>query len=98
MDTAVPLELSDLSMGGFSVRSAEVLPVGEVMRFRFRTPSGSWAAAITAKSVYSDPIPQASGASSAFLSGFKFLNPESPSVQARIHSLVDHATSVVTFS
>ena len=94
----MPMELSDLSMGGFSVRSAEVLPVGEVMRFRFSTPSGSWAAALTAKSDYSFSESQGPETSSAFLTGFKFLNPEAPSVQARIHSLVDHATSVVTFS
>ena len=96
VDTNVELTLIDLSMGGFSATSNERIPAGGTTEFRFATPNGAWAVTLHAQSVYS--ADGSSGAAPVFLCGFRFLNPEQLDVQARIYSLVDHATSVVTFS
>lgn len=98
LDTQVAMILADLSLGGFSVRSAEPLPIGVVMRFRFGTPSGSWTASLTALSIYSRPDAGGPAETPSYQSGFQFLNGDSPAVQARIHQLVDHATTVVSVS
>lgn len=93
-DTTAELTLVDMSMGGFSAESREPVPVGVVIQFRFATPGGAWEVTLDTQSVYSAGAPGAA----VFLSGFKFLNTGQFDVQSRIYSLVDHATSVVTFS
>jgi c-di-GMP-binding flagellar brake protein YcgR len=98
LDSQVAMNLADLSLGGFSVRSTEPLPAGVVMRFRFGTASGSWTASLTALSIYSRPDAGGPSDTPSYQSGFQFLNIESPAVQARIHQVVDHATSVVSLS
>jgi c-di-GMP-binding flagellar brake protein YcgR len=98
LDTRVAMHLADLSAGGFAVRSVEALPVGEVMRFNFATPSGQWAASLTAHSVYSRPDAGGPSDSPSYQTGFQFINPESPTDRARIDQLMGHATSVVSLS
>ena len=68
------------------------------MAFRFATPNGKWEVTLEAQSVYTAISGDSSGAAPVFHSGFKFVKLEQADVQERIHSLVDHATSVVTFS
>ena len=41
-DTQAALNLADLSISGFSLRSREALPVGQVMRFMFAAPTSPW--------------------------------------------------------
>jgi len=97
-DTQAALNLADLSMSGFSIRSEGALPVGQVMRFKFSEPSGSWDVTLTAKSVYCRPDAGGPSDAPSYQTGFQFTHVESPTVQARIHQLVDHATAVVNFS
>ena len=97
-DTGTAMNLVDLSIGGFSVRAPEALSVGQVMRFRFSEPSGSWDVTLTAKSVYCRPDAGGPSDAPSYQTGFQFTHVESPTVQARIHQLVDHATAVVNFS
>jgi hypothetical protein len=97
-DSQAAMNLADLSTGGFSVRSAEALPVGQVMRFRFFAPSGAWEVALTARSVYSRPDADGPSDAPSYQTGFRFTNDESPAVQAGIHHLLDHATAMVRFS
>ena len=98
VDTRVGMHLADLSSRGFAVRSAEALPVGEVMRFKFATPSGNWTASLTASSVYSRPDAGGPSDSPSYQTGFQFINPESPVYEARISQLVDRATVAVNVS
>lgn len=97
-DTRMPLALVDLGLGGFSTQSAGPLPVGATMQFRFATLDGKWATTLAARSVYSRPGAQAPSDAAQFLSGFEFLNPETPTVMERINALIDHATAVISFS
>lgn len=97
-DTQVAMHLADLSLRGFAVRASDVLGVGRVMRFRFATPSGNWSASLTAKSVYCSTDAEGPADAPTYQAGFQFINSESPAVQSRIHQLVDHATSAISFS
>jgi len=98
LDAQAAMNLADLSTGGFSVRTPEPLPVAQVMRFRFAEPTGSWDVLLTAQSVYSRPDAQGPSDAPSYQTGFRFLNEDSPAVQARIHQLVDRATAMVHFS
>ena len=89
--------LFDLGSGGFSMRTPTEVPVGMVMRFRFSLPDESWAAVLSGQSVYCRPDPSVANGR-VFLSGFKFLHPETPTVMAGINALIDHATVAISFS
>ena len=41
--------------------------------------------------------PEAVPAGSAFLTGFKFLNADTPRIAANINALIDRATAVISF-
>ena len=92
------MTLATLSPGGFSVQSSTALAVGAVSRFRFSTPDGKWTTQLTAQSVYSRSDSDAPPTVTSFISGFKFLNTETPGVRASINTLLDRATAVISFS
>jgi hypothetical protein len=98
LDTQAAMNLADLSMGGFSVRSQEALPVGKVMRFMFAAATSPWAVSLAARSVYTHPDAGGPSDSPSHQTGFQFINDESPAVQARIHQLLEHATAAVSIS
>jgi hypothetical protein len=98
MDTQVVLTLANLGPGGFSAQSMNVLPSGAVMRFRFSAPDGSWTTLLTAQSVYSRQDPELAPPDSGFLTGFRFLNTDTPRTAASVNALIDRATAVISFS
>jgi len=97
-DTQGALNLADLSMSGFSVRSQDALPAGQVMRFMFASPTSPWVVSLIARSVYSRPDAGGPSDAPSHQTGFPFINDDSPAVQARIHQLLEHATAVVRVS
>ena len=98
MDTRAVLTLDNLSPGGFSVRSTTELPLGAVMRVKFGAPDGSWTTLLVAQSVYCRPDPEPPSGSQGFLTGFRFLNTDTPRTAASINALIDRATTVISFS
>jgi PilZ domain len=97
-DTQAAMNLADLSMGGFSIRSTEALPVGQVMRFMFAAPTSPWVVSLTARAIYARPDAGGPSDAPSHQTGFQFINDDSPGVQARIHQLLEHATAAVTIS
>lgn len=97
-DTQAALHLADLSMSGFSIRSEGALPVGQVMRFMFAAPTSPWVVSLIARSVYTRPDAGGPADAPSHQTGFQFINDDSPAVQARIHQLLEHATSAVSVS
>lgn len=98
LDTQEVMKLASLGPGGFSVQSQTELAVGAVMRFRFSTPDGSWATLLTAQSVYDRPDADLPTEGPGYVTGFKFLNTDTPRVAANINALIDRATAVISFS
>ena len=90
--------LADLSMGGFSVRSQDELPVGKVLRFMFAAPTSPWVVSLTARSIYTRPDADGALYGACYQTGFQFINDDSPAIQARIHQLLDHAMAAVRVS
>jgi hypothetical protein len=97
-DIQAALNLADLSMSGFSLRSEQAMPVGQVMRFMFAAPTTPWVVSLIARSVYSRPDAGGPSDAPSHQTGFQFINDDSPAVQARIHQLLEHATSAVNVS
>jgi hypothetical protein len=97
-DTQAALNLADLSMSGFSIRSEGALPVGQVMRFMFAAPTTPWVVSLIARSVYTRPDAGGPSDAPSHQTGFQFINDDSPAVQARIHQLLEHATAAVNVS
>lgn len=87
------LDLIDLGMGGFSVRSKTQVPLNTVSTFRFSTPDKRWTAKLAARSVYCKMRHQEGGAPE-FHTGFSFETPDSSDVQRQVMSMMDHATSM----
>lgn len=98
LDSAAAMNLADLGVGGFSVRSQEPLPVGRVMRFLFAAPTSLWVVSLTARSVYTRTDAGGPSDGPSHQTGFQFINHDSPAVQARIHQLIDHASAAVSVS
>ena len=98
MDTRVALTLDNLSPGGFSVRSGTELPTGAVMRVKFGAPDGSWTTLLAAQTVYCRPDPDLPPGQQGFLTGFRFLNTDTPRTAASVNALIDRATAVISFS
>jgi hypothetical protein len=97
LDTRVVMTLDDLGPGGFSVQSTNELPTGAVMRVKFSAPDGSWTTLLIAQSVYCRPNPDLPE-SQGFVTGFRFLNTDTPRTAASVSALIDRATAVVSFS
>ena len=98
LDTRVVMTLDNLSPGGFSVQSATELPAGAVMRIKFSAPDGSWTTLLIAQSVYCRPDPDLPSEERGFLTGFRFLNTDTPRTAASVNALIDRATTVISFS
>ena len=98
LDSPAALNLADLGMGGFSVRSQDPLPVGKVMRFLFAAPTSLWVVSLTARAVYTRPDAGGPSDVPSHQTGFQFINHDSPAVQARIQQLIDHATAAISVS
>ena len=98
LDTRVVMTLGDLGPGGFSVQSTTELPAGAVMRIKFSAPDGSWTTLLVAQSVYCRPDPDVPPADPGFVTGFRFLNTDTPRTAASVSALIERATAVISFS
>ena len=98
LDTRVVMTLGDLGPGGFSVQSTTELPTGAVMRIKFSAPDGSWTTLLVAQSVYCRPDPDVPPADAGFVTGFRFLNTDTPRTAASVNALIERATAVISFS
>jgi len=97
LDTRVVMTLGNLGPGGFSVQSTTELPAGAVMRIKFSAPDGSWTTLLIAQSVYCRPDPDLPPADAGFVTGFRFLNTDTPRTAASVNALIDRATAVTSF-
>jgi hypothetical protein len=91
-----PLQLTDIGMGGFCVRSAAPIKVGEIQVFRFGAPGRAWAAVFRARSAYCKPTMD-DRQTPYFLTGFSFVGVTSPMAQDQLMKMMDLANPV-TFS
>jgi len=98
LDTRAVLALDNLSPGGFSVRSATELPTGALMRVKFGAPDGSWTTLLMAQTVYCRPDPDPPDGQQGFITGFRFMNTDTPRTAASVSALIDRATAVISFS
>lgn len=98
LGATLPLHLLNVSVGGFSVSSSTAVQVGVILSFRFSMSSGDWSAVLKGQSAYSRLHRPSSAEGPRYVSGFMFVEPESPPVQQRILELMDRATADVTFS
>lgn len=98
LDTRVVMTLDNLSPGGFSVQTTTELPTGAVMRIKFSAPDGSWTTLLIAQSVYCRPDPDVPPADPGFLTGFRFLNTDTPRTAASVNALIDRAAAVISLS
>ena len=86
------LDLIDLGMGGFSVRSRMQMPLNAVSTFLFTTPDKRWSARLVARSVHCklhhrDDAPE-------FHTGVSFEREDAADVQRQVMAMMDHATSM----
>lgn len=93
-----PLRLVDVGIGGFCVQTATALPATVVTSYRFITLDKKWSAIFRARAVHSKLIPPCEPSAGQFLTGFSFLNTDSPAVQRELMALMDHATAFMSFS
>jgi c-di-GMP-binding flagellar brake protein YcgR len=100
VEVRTPLRLIDVSSGGFSVASAEALPMGQLITAQFASGDGAWASTFRAKVVYSRRQSAVPGRPQPveYHTGLAFLQIEAPEVQARLDRLIDLATAAITFS
>lgn len=96
--TGQALLLIDVGIGGFCVETAAAVPPDSVTNYRFITPDKRWSAMFRARTVYSKPVPSDDPVVRKFVSGFSFVNAESPAVQRELMALMDHATAFMSFS
>ena len=89
----VPLDVRDLSSGGFAVESTVSFPVGAVHRFRFITKTGA-EVIVRASARHCRPVETPDG-SARFLAGFAFILDENGETEAAIDLMLKAASSAV---
>ena len=81
----------DLSNGGFLLESSHPFLVNSIHQFRIATNKGDWLTLLTARSMHSRQ------SESKYLTGFAFVEPLGAEARQRVHTLVTHVTSVVSY-
>jgi hypothetical protein len=89
----VPLDVRDLSNGGFGVESSVDFPVGAVHRFRFITQNGI-EVLMRATARHCRPVESADGAP-RFLAGFAFIMDPNGETEAAVEILLRAAGSAL---
>ena len=89
----VPLDVRDLSSGGFAVESSVDFPVGAVHRFRFVTQNGI-EVLVRANARHCRSIESSDGAP-RFLAGFAFIMDPNGETEAAVEILLRAATSAL---
>ena len=89
----VPLDVRDLSNGGFAVESSVDFPVGAVHRFRFITQNGI-EVLIRANARHCRSVESADG-SPRFLAGFAFIMDANGETEAAVEILLRAAASAL---
>jgi hypothetical protein len=92
-DAAQDVTIVDLSQGGFLLESGTPFPVGAIHQFRVALRDGRWMTLLTARSMHVRPRAGAS----RHLTGFAFVEPLGDEARARVRTLVQHVTSVVSY-
>jgi hypothetical protein len=92
-DQAQDVTIVDLSRGGFLLESAEPFMVGSLHQFRVALKDGRWMTLLTARSMHARTRPE----SGRHLTGFSFVEPLGDDARARVHMLVEHVASVVSY-
>jgi hypothetical protein len=92
-DDAQDVTIIDLSRGGFLLESATPFRVGSIHQFRIALADGRWMTLLTARSMHARLRPD----TDRHLTGFAFVEPLGDEARARVHTLVEHVTSVVSY-
>ena len=88
-----PLRLVDLGTGGFAARSAAPIPLNTVAAYRFTSSDRKWTAVFRARAVHCKLQASETGAL-RYVTGFAFVNVESPSSQRLLMAMMDQATDM----
>jgi hypothetical protein len=83
---AVPVTVRDISHGGFAIEGPVEFPVGAVHDFKFTTAEGV-TVMLVGEAVHRLRL-SGPGMAPRFLVGFRFLRPESPTVERSIQLLL----------
>ena len=75
--------LTDLSMGGFAMRSSDAFPIGTLYDFRL-TPAGGTPISIAARIVHSLRVTPLAGSPHYYLSGAEFVGDLKPTVRRNL--------------
>ena len=89
----LPLDVRDLSSGGFAVESSVSFPVGAVHRFRFITRTGA-EVLVRATARHCRPVDSVDGAP-RFLAGFSFILDQNGETEAAIDLMLKAAAAAV---
>jgi hypothetical protein len=92
-DDAQDVTIVDLSRGGFLLESSTPFSVGTIHQFRIALRDGRWMTMLTARSMHGRPRAR----TNRHLTGFAFVEPLGEEARARVHTLVEHVTSVVSY-
>jgi hypothetical protein len=92
-DQAQDVTIVDLSRGGFLLESVDPFTVGSLYQFRVALKDGRWMTLLTARSMHARSRPE----TGKHLTGFAFVEPLGEDARARVHMLVEHVTSVVSY-
>jgi hypothetical protein len=92
-DQAQDVTILDLSRGGFLLESAAPFTVGSLYQFRVALKDGRWMTLLTARSMHARARPE----TGSHLTGFAFVEPLGEDARARVHMLVEHVASVVSY-
>ena len=91
LDDPGDVTIVDLSNGGFLLESSQPFLVDSIHQFRIATNKGDWMTLLTARSMHSRQ------SESKFFTGFAFVEPLGAEARQRVHTLVEHVTSVVAY-
>jgi hypothetical protein len=89
----LPLDVRDLSSGGFAVECGVSFPVGAVHRFRFITRTGA-EVLVRATARHCRPVETPDG-SARFLAGFSFILDPNGETEAAIELMLKAASAAV---
>ena len=86
--------LIDVGLGGFLVTASSPYLLGETSKFLFESADGQWGTRLEARVIYCQPNPDDPA---TYLTGFTFIEANTPGVQERVGALIDQVTASVSF-
>ncbi|HEX5069047.1 MAG TPA: PilZ domain-containing protein [Vicinamibacterales bacterium] len=91
------LQLVDVSVGGFAVRSAAPLPIGIATSYRFATADRKWSAFLDARVIYCKVV-SLGPSTPEYLTGLAFVNVDASYAHRELMALMDHAINALSAS